>query len=99
MFEELIKEVIKLIEATEKRASSRALGPQKNFEHAVKVILLDLWKSVKSIPEREVSINKRSGFYSEHPRYRDPRLQSCISSREPLQSVTSVSESAPRITR
>lgn len=74
MFEELIKEVIKLIEATEKRARSRAFGPQKNFEHAVKVILLDLWKSVKSIPEREVSINKRSGFYSEHPRYRDPLL-------------------------
>jgi hypothetical protein len=31
MFEELIKEVIKLIEATEKRARSRAFGPQKNF--------------------------------------------------------------------
>ena len=37
-------------------------------------LLTDLWKAVKSTPIRECSINKRSGWYSENPRYRDPLL-------------------------
>lgn len=74
MFEELIKEIIKLIEASETKSRSRTESAQINFEHAVGVILLDLWKSVKSFPAGEVSINKRSGYYSENPRYRDTLL-------------------------
>ena len=74
MIDELIKEVIKRIEATEGRSRSRTADEQLRFEHAVHVLLTDLWKAVKSTPIRACSINKRSGWYSENPRYRDPLL-------------------------
>ena len=74
MFEELVREVILLIVKTEGRSRNRTHTAQLNFEHAVHVILLDLWKSIHSLPVRECLINKRSGYYSENPRYRDPLL-------------------------
>ena len=74
MIAELIKEVTKRIEASEGRSRSRTADEQQRFEHAVYVLLTDLWKAVKSTPIRECSINKRSGWYSENPRYRDPLL-------------------------
>ena len=72
--DELTKEVVKLIEASEGRSRSRTANEQLRFNHAVHVLLTDLWKAVKSTPIRECSINKRSGWYSENPRYRDPLL-------------------------
>ena len=69
---ELIKETISIIENYETRA--RDPKAQVNIEHAVKEIIFDLWRSEHSIPSRECSINKRSGFYSETLRYRDPLL-------------------------
>jgi hypothetical protein len=75
MFDELVEEVTRRIEATEGRERSRRQTDQQCFEHSVKVTLADLWKSVRSIPLAECSINKRSGYYSEVPiRYRDPLL-------------------------
>ena len=74
MFEELVREVILLIQKTEGRSRNRTHTAQLSFEHAVHVILLDLWKSIYSLPVRECLINKRSGYYSENPRYRDPLL-------------------------
>ena len=74
MIDELTQEVIKRIEASEGRSHSRKAEDQPRFEHAVHVLLTDLWKAVKSTPIRECSINKRSGWYSENPRYRDPLL-------------------------
>ena len=75
MFDELVEEVTRRIEATEGRERSRRQTDQQCFEHSVKVTLVDLWKSVRSIPLAECSINKRSGYYSEVPnRYRDPLL-------------------------
>ena len=75
MFDALVDEVTRRIEATEGRERSRRQTDQQCFEHSVKVTLVDLWKSVRSIPLTECSINKRSGYYSEVPkRYRDPLL-------------------------
>ena len=74
MISELTKEVIKRIEATEGRERSRKQQDQLRFEHSVRIVLLDLWKSIKCTPKRECLINKRSGYYSENPRYRDPNL-------------------------
>jgi len=74
MIAELTKEVTRRIEASEGRSRSRTTDEQLRFEHAVQVSLVDLWKAVKSTPIRECSINKRSGWYSENPRYRDPLL-------------------------
>ena len=72
--EELIKETVKRIETKEGRSRSRTADEQLRFEHATRVLIVDLWKAVKSTPIRECSINKRSGWYSENPRYRDPLL-------------------------
>ena len=74
MITELIEEVTRRIAASEGRKRSRTTDEQLRFEHAVHVVLVDLWKAVKSTPIRECSINKRSGWYSENPRYRDPLL-------------------------
>ena len=72
--EELIKETVKRIEAKEGRSRSRTAEEQVRFEHATRILIIDLWKAVRSTPIRESSINKRSGWYSENPRYRDPLL-------------------------
>ena len=72
--EELIKETVKRIEAKEGRSRSRTADEQLRFEHATRVLIVDLWKAVRSTPIRESSINKRSGWYSENPRYRDALL-------------------------
>ena len=72
MITELIAEVVKRIEATEGRSRSRDDNAQASFEYAVALLLIDLWKSVHSIPVRECSISKRSGYYSEQPRLNRP---------------------------
>ena len=71
---ELTEEVARRIETSEGRKRSRTADERLRFEHAVHVLLTDLWKAVKSTPMRECSINKRSGWYSENPRYRDALL-------------------------
>ena len=71
---ELITETVKRIETKEGRSRSRTAEEQLRFEHATRVLIVDLWKAVRSTPIRECSINKRSGWYSENPRYRDPLL-------------------------
>lgn len=74
MINDLVEETVKRIETTEGRTRSRAAAQQASFEHAVRLFILDLWKSVHTIPIRECSVAKRSGHYSEHPRYRDTLL-------------------------
>ena len=74
MIEELISETILRIEATEDRARRRSTVAKIHFDHAVRHMLVDLWRSIKSMPVAEVGINKRSGYYSERERYRDKLL-------------------------
>ena len=74
MIFEMIQEIIKRIEATEGRSGTRKPADQLCFEHAVHIILTDLWQSVKCIPMRECRISKRSGHYFENPQYSDPLL-------------------------
>ena len=70
MIKELISETISRIEATEARERSRSTKAKVHFDHAVSHILIELWKSVKTLPTSEVSIKKRIGYYSENNRYR-----------------------------
>ena len=71
---DLIIETTKRIEGLETRKRNRDANTQLRFEHSVRTILIDLWKAVHCIPPKECLINKRSGYYSENPRYRDPLL-------------------------
>jgi hypothetical protein len=50
MFDDLVDEVTKRIEATEGRERSRRQNDQQCFEHSVRITLADLWKSVRSMP-------------------------------------------------
>ena len=72
--EDLISEMSKRIERIETRKRSRYPKAQLSFEHAVRTIIVDLWKATHCVPIRECLINKRSGYYSETRRYRDPLL-------------------------
>ena len=74
MIEELIAETISHIEATEGRRRSRSTVAKIHFNHAVRHIFVELWKSVKTLPANEVGINMRIGYYSENERYRDKLL-------------------------
>ena len=74
MFEELVLEITKIIEGVEGRKRSRTTDEQSRFQYAVRYILSDLWKASLSIPMAECSINRRSGYYSENPRYFDHSL-------------------------
>ena len=74
MIGDLTKEIISRIEAVESRDRQRSHSAQLSFEHAVATLLHDLWRSIVSKPTSECLINKRGGYYSEHPRYRDPLL-------------------------
>ena len=71
---DLINETISKIERFETRKRNRDANTQLRFEHSIRTILIDLWKAIQCIPTRECLINKRSGYYSENPRYRDPLL-------------------------
>ena len=74
MFEELIKEITKELEAKESRSRARRDEAQVSFEYAVRSILEGLWRNYLSFPPNESSINLRNGYYSELPRYRDAKL-------------------------
>ena len=74
MFNELVNEVISLIESRESRERSRTEKEQSSFQYSVEYILKDLWLASKTVPVRETIMHKRSGHYSDNPRYRDPKL-------------------------
>jgi hypothetical protein len=60
MIEELMAETISRIEAIEGSERRRSTVAKIHFDHAVRHILIELWKSVKTLPVSEVSINKRA---------------------------------------
>ena len=74
MFDELVKEVTKDLEAKESRGRARGGDLKARFEYAVKFILGELWRNSLSHPPSESSINLRAVYYSELPRYRDAKL-------------------------
>ena len=59
MLDVLVDEVTRRIEATESRERSRAQTDQQCFENSVKVILADLWKSVRSL---SLASKAKTGF-------------------------------------
>ena len=74
MLLDLTHSIASEISSRESRTRKRSADAQGNFEHAIKTILRDLWKASAVSPEYECKINKRTAYYSENPRYRDPNL-------------------------
>ena len=58
----------------EGRIRKRSADAQRHFEYAIATILKDLWKATAISPDYECGINKRTAYYSESPRHRDPNL-------------------------
>ena len=61
------------INAVEQR-KNRSADVQARFEYALHHLLKDCWLGVHISPAYECGIHKRSNWYSETPRYRDPNL-------------------------
>jgi hypothetical protein len=74
MFDELVKEIVRELESKERRGRARGGDTKARFEYAVGFLIGELWRNSLSYPPSESSINLRSGYYSELPRYRDENL-------------------------
>ena len=74
IFTELSHYLSSEISSKENRSRKRSANAQRHFEYAIEIILKDLWKAAAISPEYECGINKRTAYYSESPRYRDPNL-------------------------
>ena len=74
MFDELVKEIVRELESKESRGKARGGDRKARFEYAVRFLIGELWRNSLSYPPSESSINLRSGYYSELPRYRDEKL-------------------------
>ena len=74
MFDELVKEIVRELEAKESRGRARGGDTKARFEYAVGFLIGELWRNSLSYPPSESSVNLRSGYYSELPRYRDENL-------------------------
>ena len=61
------------INAIEQR-KKRPADAQAKFEYAILNMLKDCWLGIHISPAYECGIHKRSNWYSEIPRYRDPNL-------------------------
>ena len=72
IFTELTHHLASEISSKENRSRKRSVEAQHHFEYAIETILKDLWKATFLSPEYECGINKRTAYYSESPRYRDP---------------------------
>jgi hypothetical protein len=74
IFTELTNYLASAISSKENRTRKRSIDAQHHFEYAIETILKDLWKATAISPLHECGINKRTAYYSEAPRYRDPGL-------------------------
>ena len=74
IFTELTHYLTSEISSKEHRSRKRSAEAQHHFEYAIKTILKDLWNATAISPDYECGINKRTAYYSESPRYRDPNL-------------------------
>ena len=61
---------------TEQDGRDRKRGAQDHYHflHGIENLLMQVWKGTKIHDEYEGAVNKRSGWYSENPQYRNPNL-------------------------
>ena len=71
---DIVHQIGEQITHLEGRERTRKAEAQKHFLYGIEHLLLQLWKGTQIQEGYEGGINKRSGWYSEHPQYRDPRL-------------------------
>lgn len=86
-FNEMCIRVSREIDTKSIRVRSRTEKELIRYQYAVKHLLTDLWKAHWKHPDAECSINKRSGYYSESERYRDPNLTYKMTIKQAFQGL------------
>lgn len=71
---DLVNRLAAEITSAEGRDRRRKTKDQHHFLHGIQYLLIQLWKGTQIHDGYEGSINKRSGWYSKYPQYRDPNL-------------------------
>ena len=71
---ELTQQLSKEIQNKEGRTRSRTSDEEIRFNYALTKILEDIWSNYVAHPDSQCLINRRSGYYSENAKYRDPNL-------------------------
>ena len=71
---DLVNRLAAEITSAEGRDRRGKTTDQHHFLHGIQYLVIQLWKGTQIHDGYEGSINKRSGWYSEYPQYRDPNL-------------------------
>ena len=72
--EDIVNRLAEQITSVEGRARKRRTQDQFHFLHGIEHIVVQLWKGTKIHDDYEGGVNKRAGWYSECPQYRNPNL-------------------------
>lgn len=71
---DIVHQIGEQITSQSGRERKRSEKAQQHFLYGIENLVLQLWKGTQIQEGYEGSINKRSGWYSENPQYRNPRL-------------------------
>ena len=93
-FEELCKTLAEQIDKSETRERGRTAEAKQNLLTSVHHLVSQLWKGTQIHEGYEAGINKRSGWYSEIERYRQPGLtyRQTIAAYDGLRQLGLISE-------
>ena len=93
-FEELCKSLVERIDKSETRERGRTAEAKQNLLMSVHYLVSQLWKGTQIHKDYEAGINKRSGWYSEIERYRQPGLtyRQTIAAYDGLRQLGLISE-------
>ena len=72
--EDIVNRIAEQITSLEGRDRKRKVQDQFHFLHGVEHLIIQLWKGTQIHDGYEGGVNKRAGWYSEYPQYRDPNL-------------------------
>ena len=72
--EDIVNRIAEQITGSKDGGRSAKKQAYANFLHGIEHLIIQLWKGTQIHDGFEGSIHKRSGWYSEHPQYRDPNL-------------------------
>ena len=72
--EDIVNRIAEQITDSKDGGRSAKKQAYANFLHGIEHLIIQLWKGTQIHDGYEGSIHKRSGWYSEHPQYRDPNL-------------------------
>ena len=74
--EDAVNRLAEQIPSIEGRDRRRKAQNQFHFLHGIEHLIVQLWKGTQIQDGFEAGVNKRAGWYSEHPQFKRPNLSS-----------------------